>query len=229
MPVKGKAPLTPLQKKIFKKTTSVNGRLSLGVARDAKTGRLVKIDKLNKFEKERAYVHRVNKYGAWEFPASAEPIERYVSNLKPTEKRQISDPVLQKRNYLRIERQNVEMVKRINRILNLGELVSYSMDDVIKNAYRTFIKVASARRGEPISKVNTREYFNKFKERFIRNLRNEYIKTVGKNKTYDIDYGDCMLILQNATRAEFKDRNLGEEFLESDYIHKNILRKAKRI
>lgn len=211
MPVKGKAPLTPLQKKIFKKTTSVNGRLSLGVARDAKTGRLVKIDKLNKFEK--AVVESSKKY----------------EKPQPISKESINSRVLQQRNYQRKERQNVEMVKRINRILNLGELVSYSMDDVIKNAYRTFIKVASARRGEPISKVNTREYFNKFKERFIRNLRNEYIKTVGKNKTYDIDYGDCMLILQNATRAEFKDRNLGEEFLESDYIHKNILRKARRI
>ena len=134
MPVKGKAPLTPLQKKIFKKTTSVNGRLSLGVARDAKTGRLVKIDKLNKFEK--AVVESSKKY----------------EKPQPISKESINSRVLQQRNYQRKERQNVEMVKRINRILNLGELVSYSMDDVIKNAYRTFIKVASARRGEPILK-----------------------------------------------------------------------------
>ena len=36
--------LTHRERAIFKKTTSVNGRLVLGVARDAKTGKLVKID-----------------------------------------------------------------------------------------------------------------------------------------------------------------------------------------
>lgn len=212
----GKAPkpkLTRRETSIFKKTTSVNGRLSLGVARDANTGKLVKIDKLNKFEK--VVVANSKKY----------------EKPQPLAKEEINRRVLQQRDYQRKERQNAEMIKRMNKKLNkLLDINGYSVDDVIKNAYGTFIKVASARRGEPISKVNTRAYFEKFKDRFVQELRKEYIKEVGKLKTYDLGKEVLSVVLIEATKSVFENVNLGEEFLEREnYIRKNILRKAKRI
>lgn len=215
MPGAPKPKLTRRETSIFKKTTSVNGRLSLGVARDANTGKLVKIDKLNKFEK--AVVANSKKY----------------EKPQPLAKEEINRRVLQQRDYQRKERQNAEMIKRINQKLKIGLSNSkgYSVDDVIKNTYNVFIKIQSIRRGEPISKVNTREHFASFKEKYISELRTEYIKKVGELKTYDLDIRALSEVLFNTTIAMFDKSQIGKEvfFKRNDYIYDNILSKYKRI
>ena len=141
--------------------------------------------------------------------------------------------MLQKRNYQRKERQNAEMIKRINQKLNAVSSNSkrYSVEDVIKNAHRVFVKIASIRRGEPISKVNTREHFASFKEKYISELRTEYIKKVGELKTYDLDIQALSEVLFNTTIAIFDKFQIGKDvfYKRNDYIYDNILRKAKRI